>query len=275
MRDDGEVTSPSNESLLELALSAARAAGELLREGQLRTLKIETKSSPTDVVSEMDHASEALLNEILLGARPQDGILGEEGSSSEGTSGLRWVVDPLDGTVNYLYGLPNWAVSIGLELDGEAIVGVVHAPILGETFVGTLGGGARLLTAEGEETLHVRACHDLASALVSTGFGYQAERRAAQAAVVAELLPRVRDIRRFGSCAIDLCWLAAGRVDAYYERGAHPWDHSAGALIAREAGARVEGLHRGPVSEALLVSAVPAIFPALHDELARLGADSG
>ena len=124
MRDDEQVIAPSNESLLELALSAAQAAGELLLDGQLRTLKVETKSSPTDVVSEMDHASEALLNEILLGARPQDGILGEEGSSIAGTSGLRWVVDPLDGTVNYLYGLANWAVSIGLEFDGEAIVGV-------------------------------------------------------------------------------------------------------------------------------------------------------
>ena len=275
MRDDEEVRAPSHESLLELALSAARAAGELLLDGQQRTLKVETKSSPTDVVSEMDHASEALLNEILRGARPQDGILGEEGSSVEGTSGLRWVVDPLDGTVNYLYGLANWAVSIGLEFDGEAIVGVVHAPMLGETFVGTLGGGARLLTAQGNEPLHVRACVDLASALVSTGFGYQAERRAAQAAVIAELLPQVRDLRRFGSCAIDLCWLAAGRVDAYYERGTHPWDHSAGALIAREAGARVEGLHAKPVTDELLVSAVPAIFPALHDLLTELGADSG
>ena len=270
VRDDGGVTSSEPAALLELALSSARAAGDLLLDGMYRELVVTTKSSPTDVVSEMDQAAEALLLDRLLGARPDDGILGEEGADTAGTSGVRWVVDPLDGTVNYLYGMPGWAVSVAAEVDG-----VVHAPALGETYVATQGGGARLIDSRGEHAMHVRPCADLSAALVATGFGYLPERRRTQAAVVAQLLPVVRDIRRAGACAIDLAWVAAGRLDAYFERGAHRWDHAAGALIAREAGARVEGLRGVAEGEDLIVCAVPSIFPALHDRLAEWGADQG
>ena len=274
VRDDGRVTTNSPTDLLDLALTSARAAGELLRDGVHRELIITTKSSPTDVVSEMDQAAEALLIELLLGARPDDGILGEEGAATAGTSGVRWVVDPLDGTVNYLYGMPGWAVSVAAEIDGVAVAGVVHAPALGETYLASLGGGAILIDARGEHPMRVRECDDLASALIATGFGYLAERRRAQAAVVAQLLPVVRDIRRAGACAIDLAWVAAGRLDGYFERGAHRWDHAAGALIAREAGAVVGGLRGQPEGEDLILCAVPSVFPALHDVLSEWGADS-
>jgi len=272
--DHDSYRDPFHEELLTLAVRAAADAGALLLEGARTELLIDTKSSPTDVVTHMDRAAEALLHQQLLGARPDDGILGEEGASVEGTSGVRWVVDPIDGTVNYLYGIPMWAVSVGAEVDGYAVAGVVHVPALGETFVASLGGGARMIDLEGTHPLQVRDCRDLASSLVATGFGYRPERRRAQAAVVAALLPRIRDIRRAGACSIDLCWVAAGRVDAYFERGAHKWDHSAGGLIAREAGARVEGLRGQPAGEDLLIGAVPGIFDDLHDVLLEAHADS-
>jgi len=250
------------EDLRDLAVEAATAAGQLLLAGAGGELLVDTKSSPTDVVTQMDRAAEHLLVERLLGARPDDGILGEEGASVAGTSGVRWVVDPLDGTVNYLFGIPAWGVSVAAEADGRSVVGVVVAPALGETYEGVLGGGSRLTTAAGTRELRVSEVSDLAAALVATGFGYLPERRRSQAAVVADLLPRIRDIRRVGACSVDLCWLAAGRVDAYFERGPHLWDHAAGGLIAREAGA------------ALVLAAVPGVFGALHDELVRLGADT-
>ncbi len=256
-------------ALAALAERAARAAGDLVRDGRPDQVRVEaTKTSPVDVVTAMDTAAEALVLERLLGERPDDGVLGEEGGLRAGTSGLTWVVDPIDGTVNYLYGIPAYAVSVAVvrgqpEPSGwQVLAGCVHNPTTGETWTASAGGGARL---DGR-LLTGPADVDLSTALVGTGFGYLAERRRHQAAVVAALLPQVRDIRRMGSAALDLCAVASGRLDAYFERGLQPWDQAAGVLVAREAGARVtgaRGLHPG---EELVVAAAPR----LHGELARL-----
>ncbi|MFI8993907.1 inositol monophosphatase family protein [Streptomyces sp. NPDC053542] len=257
------------DELLALALEAARRAGELLRDGRPADLGVAaTKSSPIDVVTDMDIASEKLITGFLSERRPEDGFLGEEGASAEGSSGVRWVIDPIDGTVNYLYGQPSWAVSIAAQKDGETVVGVVAAPMRGETSHAVLGGGAFLNNAP----IRVRPAPPLSQALVGTGFGYVAERRAAQAAVLGSLLPKVRDIRRGGSAAIDLCDVACGRLDAYYERGLNPWDFAAGELIAREAGARTAGRPGEPASHELTVAGSPAVFEALQPLLEDLGA---
>jgi len=258
------------DELLGLALSVAAEAGRLLRDERPADLDVGTKSSPTDVVTVMDRRSERLVAERIRAARPGDGLLGEEGSSTEGTTGVRWVVDPLDGTVNYLYGLPGWSVSIAAEVDGVVAVGVVEVPTYGETFAAVLGRGA---TRDGRP-VRVSGCTDLARALVATGFGYDAGRRARQAAVVARVLPRVRDIRRAGAASVDLCSVACGRVDAYVEQGLQPWDLAAGGLVAAEAGAVVSGLRGAPASEALVLAAGPGLHPALHDLLVDAGADT-
>jgi myo-inositol-1(or 4)-monophosphatase len=256
--------------LLATALRlAAEAADLLVRDRNAVALEPGTKSTPTDVVTALDKAAERLIVDGLARARPDDGVLGEEGSSSEGTSGVRWVVDPIDGTVNFLYGLPYWAVSIAAEVDGVAEVGVVHLPVTGEVFAARRGHGA---TLDGEP-IAVSEETELTQALVATGFGYAAERRAAQGRVVAEVLPRVRDVRRLGASAPDLCYLACGRLDGYYERGLSAWDYAAAGLVAREAGARVGGLHGAPAGPELFLAAPPALFDALHDVLAPLGAD--
>ena len=260
---------PDRQALLELAVDVAHRAGRLLVEGRPRDLRVAaTKTSPTDVVTEMDRASERLIVEGIRAARPDDGFLGEEGSADSGTSGVRWVIDPIDGTVNYLYDLPEWAVSIAAEIEGEVVVGVVHVPPLGETFTGVRGGGAH----RDGVALDRLAAAELARALVATGFSYEAERRRAQGRVVAEVLPQVRDVRRGGSCAVDLCSVAAGRVDAYYERGVQPWDHAAAGLVAQEAGAVVQGLHGAPASSDFLLAAPEPLFGALHEMLVGLGA---
>ncbi|QLE74359.1 inositol monophosphatase [Streptomyces rectiverticillatus] len=258
--------------LLAVALEAADRAGALLRDGRPADLGVAaTKTSSIDVVTEMDIAAEKLITGFLAERRPEDGLLGEEGASSEGTSGVRWVIDPIDGTVNYLYGLPSWAVSIAAELDGEAVVGVVAAPMRGETYRAVLGQGAY----EGERRLAVRPAPGLDQALIGTGFGYLTARRAAQAEVLRSLLPQVRDIRRGGSAAIDLCDVACGRLDGYYERGLNPWDYAAGALIAREAGALTGGRPGEPVSPELTVAAPPVLFETLQGRLEELGAWQG
>ncbi|RKS77624.1 myo-inositol-1(or 4)-monophosphatase [Motilibacter peucedani] len=267
---------PRPDDLLALALEAARAATRLLVDERPADLRVTAKSSPTDPVTEMDRASERLVVETVRAARPGDGFFGEEGSDSAGTTGVVWVVDPIDGTVNYLYGLPHWSVSIAAEVDGTVVAGVVAAPVLGETFVATQGGGAFVERADGSRRrLQVTEDVPLERALVGTGFGYAAERRAAQGAVLARLLPQVRDIRRNGSAALDLCDLAAGRLDAYYERGVNRWDTAAAALVAREAGARVGGLRGEPDSPQLTAAAAPALFERLVEVLAGLGADAG
>ncbi|MEV4441588.1 inositol monophosphatase family protein [Streptomyces sp. NPDC049577] len=260
---------PLKAELLAVALEAAERAGELLRDGRPADLGVAaTKTSSIDVVTEMDIAAEKLITAFLAERRPEDGLLGEEGASSAGTSGVRWVIDPIDGTVNYLYGQPSWAVSIAAELDGEALVGVVAAPVRGETYRAVRGEGA----FAGDRRLRVRPAPSLDHALIGTGFGYRAERRAAQAEVLRSLLPEVRDIRRGGSAAIDLCDVACGRLDGYYERGLNPWDFAAGALIAREAGALTGGRPGEAASTELTVAAPPGLFERLQGRLEELGA---
>jgi myo-inositol-1(or 4)-monophosphatase len=255
-------------ALLDLAVGLARDAGALLLDG-LDSVRsdVTTKTSTTDMVTDMDRASEALVVEGLGRARPDDAVVGEEGASRPGSSGVRWVIDPLDGTTNYLYGQPSFAVSIAAEVDGRAAVGVVADPSHAEVFTATTGGGAR----RNGEAIRVSGATELTSALVATGFSYLPERRARQARVLARVLPAVRDIRRAGAASLDLCWVACGRVDGYYEAGLRPWDLAAGALIAAEAGARVEGLD-GPVPDS---GSVLAVTPALADDLRRLLEEAG
>ena len=217
---------------------------------------VEQKSSRTDMVSDADRDAEALIRDLLADERPDDGFLGEEGSQADGASGRRWVVDPLDGTTNYLYRFPAWVVSIALEDEDGGLVGVVHDPLRRETFTAIRGEGARLDGA----AIAVSGAVRLDTALIGTGFGYAAERRIAQAKVVSQLLPRVRDIRRAGAAALDLCMVACGRLDGYYERGLNAWDWSAGSLIASEAGASVLPLAGEPFG---LVAASPAIAEPL------------
>ena len=235
-------TSDSAADLLGLAVRVAREAGELIM--SLRSAGVEvadTKSSPVDVVTAADRACEELIRGRLLGARPGDHFIGEESvqeasDHQPSSSGVTWIVDPIDGTVNYLYGLPHYAVSIAAARDGEIVAGVVRSPVADLEYAAALGGGS---TGNGVP-LRVRDAAPVDRLLVSTGFSYESDIRARQGRAVAEMLPRVRDVRRQGSCALDLCLVAAGQSDAYVEEGPHIWDFAAGALIAREAGATVE-----------------------------------
>ncbi|HYZ54398.1 MAG TPA: inositol monophosphatase family protein [Streptosporangiaceae bacterium] len=297
--------------MLALAADAAVRAGRLLaarRPGE-RPEVVETKSSPTDVVTEMDRRAEALITERIRAVRPGDAILGEESGETRGTPGaggapgggpgsaaVRWIVDPLDGTVNYLYGLPDWAVSIAAEVAGTVVAGVVASPRRGEIFTAVRGKGAWVRSApwlEGADwaaaagalaqpddgqgqretaavPLRCTRGVPLGQALVATGFGYAAGRRRIQGEVVGALLPQVRDIRRGGSAALDLCMVAAGRMDASYERGLNYWDYAAGALIAGEAGALVGGLSGRPASPSMTIAAGPGLFEELSAVLSRL-----
>ncbi len=257
-------------ALLELAVDLARSAGRLALSMRGDLGQSDTKSSPTDVVTAADRASEALLVDGIRAARPDDAVLGEEGASRAGTTGVRWVIDPIDGTVNYLYGLPQWAVSIGIEIDGVTQAGVVLDPGKDELYTALRGAGAHL---DGTR-LSCSSATVLAQSLVATGFGYDSRRRAAQGRLLATVLPRVRDIRRLGAGALDLCGVAAGRVDAYYEQGLSPWDMSAGLLVATEAGARVGGLRGRSPGAAMVLAATPGVFDALHDLLVGLDADA-
>jgi len=225
------------DELLTLAREVALEAAELVRAKRREGVEVAaTKSSAVDIVTEADRASEKLIYERLMAARPDDGFLGEEGASAKSHTGVTWVVDPIDGTVNFLYGIPQYAVSIAASVDGESVAGVVVNVASGECFTATRGGGAFLDRAP----LQVRARAPLAERLVLTGFNYLVEVRRSQAAAAARMLPEVRDIRRLGSSALDLCAIAAARADAYLEEGLHPWDMAAGGLVATEAGARLE-----------------------------------
>jgi myo-inositol-1(or 4)-monophosphatase len=255
------------DELLTLARRLATEAGEFLLDGfRGERVAIETKSSSNDMVSEMDRGAERMLVDGILAARPHDGILGEEGTDTVGTSGVRWVIDPLDGTTNYLYGQPQWSVSIGIEIDGVASVGVVDAPMLRETYTAAIGTGAWC----NERAIHASACDTLASALLATGFGYEAALREWQGGIVHTLLPEIRDIRRAGSAALDLCFVASGRVDAYYERGCNAWDLCGGSVIVREAGGYSTGLVDEDPSRHLVVAAGPSLHPKLRARLAEL-----
>ena len=266
--------SPDLAALLDLAVATAREAAQLVAEGRASAAdSVDVKSSPVDVVTAVDTASERLITTRLLEARPDDGLLGEEGAARAGTSGVRWVVDPIDGTVNFLYGLPAYAVSIAAEVDGVVRAGAVLNVATDELFTATAGGGAHLhLPGRPPQRLTGSAPVSLEQTLVGTGFGYQAEQRRAQGAVVAQLLPRVRDIRRFGSAALDLCSAAAGRIDAYYELNLNPWDHAAGGLVATEAGLVLSGLAGRPFAEPMAVAAAPSIAEEFVSLLEELGA---
>jgi len=227
-------------------------------------LAVTTKSSATDLVTEFDQWAEATIVESISLARPDDGFLGEEGTAADGSSGVVWLIDPIDGTTNFVYDLPGCSVSIAAEVDGVTCVGVVHDLVRDERFIASLGRGA---TRDGQP-ISASPKADLSTALVATGFSYDADRRRAQATVLIELLPAVRDIRRLGGAAVDLCALACGRVDAYYERGLSPWDSAAGALIAAEAGALFD-------DRAALDGALAGASPAIAEEFFSLVAAAG
>jgi myo-inositol-1(or 4)-monophosphatase len=244
-------------SLLAVAEEAAVAAGELLRErfeaGVERALR--TKSTPTDLVSEADLAAEAAIREVLNARRPEDAVLGEEGGRQGADDALLWVVDPLDGTLNFLHGLPAWCVSVAVRDADGPVAGVILDPLRGELFAASRDGEARL----GEAVLGGSACTELAQAIVGTGFAYEAQVRAGQGEVVARLLPRIANLRRTGACALDLAWTAAGRLDAFYERAVQEWDVAAGELICARAGLVVE---RTPAADGMPadILAAPSAF---------------
>jgi len=257
----GDRPPADTDELVRIAVDAAEAAGRLLLARQSEVREAATKSSPTDPVTEADRAAERLVVAAIHANRPDDAVFGEEGTRLSGTSGLRWVIDPLDGTVNYLYRRPGWAVSLAVEDSVGALVGVVVDPVHAETFHAVRGGGACV----GGQRLRVSDPVPAAMALVGTGFSYRREARRRQASLLAELLPAVRDIRRTGTCAGDLCAVGAGRLDAFLEDELSPWDWAAGALIASEAGAVVTPLRAGSANSGLLVAG-----PALHADLSRL-----
>jgi myo-inositol-1(or 4)-monophosphatase len=253
--------------LCDLALATAREAGRLVL--RLRSEGVEvagTKSSEIDIVTRADQAAEALVKERLLGARPGDGMVGEEGDDLPGVSGVVWIVDPIDGTVNYLYGHPHFAVSIAAEVDGEVLAGVVVAPALDLEYVAVRGGGA---TCNGRP-VHPRPSVPMAERLVGTGFSYEQPARAREATYIARLLPRVRDLRRLGSCALDLCGVASGTLDAYVEEGPHIWDHAAAGLVVLEAGGILE-VARSPGGKRLLICAPREGFAEFREAVVDAG----
>lgn len=264
---------PQPQELMDVALRLAREAGELIRAGRASAEVASTKSSDVDIVTQMDLASERLLRERLAQWRPDDAILGEEGDDTPGTSGITWVLDPIDGTVNYLYGIPHYSVSVaavtgdvrhgqwqriaGAVCDGE---GVEWTAAVGH---GSFRNGVRLMRTGGP---------GLSGTLLGTGFQYVAERRVAQGRIVTEMLGQVRDIRRLGAASVDLCLAAAGMLDAYYEHGLQPWDFAAGALIASEAGLKVAGIDGGDPDSHLTIAAIPEVWQELRDALEAAGA---
>ena len=258
-------------ALLALAADVAQAAARLITEERPRGLQVEsTKSTATDIVTEMDHRSEAMIVERISAARPDDGFLGEEGADQAGTSGVTWVIDPIDGTVNYLYEVPSYAVSIAARVDDVIVAGVVVNAVSGETWTAVRGAGSWL---DGHP-LRVQPGPEPALALIATGFGYDRRRRARQAEILHNLLPEVRDMRRLGVASLDLCNVAAGRVDAFYEQGLQPWDLAAGGLVAEEAGVSVTGLHGRAAGEQMVVAAAEPLAGRLVALLEGLDADS-
>jgi myo-inositol-1(or 4)-monophosphatase len=286
------VSEAREQELLDLAVDAARLAGQLLRERAQHGAEreVSAKSTPTDLVSEADVAAERAIRELLAQRRPHDGFVGEEGGSAAGSSGLSWVVDPLDGTVNFLFGIPQWSVSVAVRDERETLAGAVYDPNRDELFCATRSGATILrgsgerrdlsaaLSPAGDGNLGAgdglgpaRGAHSgeshtaLGTAMIATGLAYDAEVRAAQADVLARLIPRVRDVRRFGSAALDLAWTAAGRFDAYYERSVKPWDIAAGELVCRRAGLHVRELpERGALPWGILVAPAALVGPLME-----------
>ena len=234
---------------------------------------VRTKSSPTDPVTVVDTETERLLRERLAALRPDDAILGEEeGGAAQAPAGVPvWVLDPIDGTVNFMYGLGAYAVSVGVQIDGVSVAGAVANAATGEVFSAARGHGSVVIRDGVSTSLRCNVIDELPMALVATGFAYERERRRRQAGAVAELLAEVRDIRRVGSCALDLCMVAAGQLDAYFESGVHVWDWAAAALIAEEAGAVVRLPAPGAEDDDLVVAAAPGVSAALAGQLARVG----
>lgn len=252
--------------LRSLAEQLAREAGHMVRVGRASGVShTSTKSSETDMVTEFDQASERLIVDGLLRERPNDAIVGEEGTDTPGTSGIRWLIDPIDGTTNFLYGLPGYAVSIAARDDHETLAGAVYVPATDEMFSAALGHGA---TLDGQP-ISCSTTTTLSHALVATGFSYLPERRARQAARLASLIPLVRDVRRLGAASVDLCYVAAGRLDTYFEQWLGPWDIAAGELIAREAGCASGAFDGGPLTPAEVLVAPPDLFAMMIELLAR------
>jgi myo-inositol-1(or 4)-monophosphatase len=281
---DGRVTDDSDPgSLRAVAEQLATEAACFVRRRRIEvfgtgswpadtTSAVRSKSTPTDPVTVVDTETERLLRDRLAQLRPGDPIVGEEeGGSAVGQHGPTWVLDPIDGTVNFLYGIEAYAVSVGVQVDGRSVAGAVANVPTGEVFSAALGGGAHLRRDGVSIALRCNAVEELSMALVGTGFGYAPERRRQQAEVLMRLLPEVRDVRRVGSCALDLCMVAAGRLDAYYELGVNVWDWSAGALIAEEAGAVLQ-LPAVDEGDSLIVAAAPGIAAEFDGALRRAGA---
>ncbi|MDT4941043.1 MAG: monophosphatase [Pseudonocardiales bacterium] len=264
-----EVALPGAAELERLAVDLAEGAAALVRDTGTGGIRIAAKSTATDLVTEVDRAVERWLVERIRALRPDDGILGEEGGGRPGTSGVRWVVDPIDGTVNFVLGLPQFAVSVAAEVEGRSVAGAVANPLTGETFRARIGGGAHL----GAERLTGPRQVALSRAVIGTGFGYDATVRARQVAAVVPLLPAVGDLRRLGAASLDLCFVAAGRLDAYFEAGLNLWDHAAGGLIATEAGCVTSGLRGRPPSAQCYAVAGPGLAAEFFALLESVDAD--
>jgi myo-inositol-1(or 4)-monophosphatase len=249
---------PTPVELERIAIETAKAASAIIRASYGTATSLRSKSSPTDIVTQTDIDSENLVRQLLGAATPQAGLLGEEGGGTNPGQPLQWIIDPLDGTINFLYGVPIFAVSIAAAVNGQVVAGAVIDVLRDEVFSSHLGGGARL----NGESIHVPPCDGLAKALVATGFSYRPELREQQGRVAHALLPNVRDVRAFGSAALECCWVACGRVNGYFERDIKLWDYAAGALIATEAGALAE--LPCPENADLVVTAAPSIFSALR-----------
>jgi myo-inositol-1(or 4)-monophosphatase len=275
MTDHHEGPAPeSSAALRELAAELATRAGSSAHEGRLRLgvgqpVEHDTKSTPTDPVTEFDRAAEKLIVDELRARRPDDSIVGEEGAGHAGTSGLEWHIDPIDGTVNFVYDLPAWCTSVAVVDRHGPLAGAVYVPVTDELFSAARGAGA---TRNGAP-IHCSAATDLTMALIGTGFNYSPNTRAQQAARLARLLPQVRDVRRYGSAALDLCMAACGRLDAYFEEHLNSWDLAAGVLIAAEAGATTSNFDGGPADTDAVVVAAPGLHRSLLDLLERTSPD--
>jgi myo-inositol-1(or 4)-monophosphatase len=249
---------PAAAGLERVASRAARGAAEIVRAAYGRPRPVGRKSSPTDVVTQTDLRAEHFVRQRLLEATPEAGILGEEGGKTAAGARLQWVIDPLDGTINFLYGIPLFAVSIAAAIDGEVVAGAVVDVLRDELFSAHHGGGARC----DSRPISVSSCSSLSQALLTTGFSYRADLRDTQGEVAHRLLSRARDLRCFGSAALELCWVACARVDGYFQRDTEIWDRAAGALIAEEAGARLE--MPCPENDDLVLAASPEVFEDLR-----------